>query len=159
MQLSEQGRLDLNDKVSKHLDFSLANSFPEPVRIKHLMAHTAGFEELNTGTFARTALEITPLGEYLSTSIPAIVRPPGQQTAYSNYGAALAGYIIERVTGQPWSDYVDQNVLQPLGMNATNTHHNLNADFAERHAKSYSYHAGAFEAMGYQFFIWPRRAL
>jgi CubicO group peptidase (beta-lactamase class C family) len=57
-----------------------------------------------------------PLGQYLKTHIPRRIYPPGTVPAYSNYGAALAGYIVERVSGKPFNDYVDENIFKPLGM-------------------------------------------
>ena len=83
--------------------------------------------------------------------LPARVRPPGEHVSYSNYGASLAGYIIERVSGLSWADYVDENILKPLQMNSTNTQSSLVADFSERHATGYKYRAGRFIATPFWF--------
>jgi beta-lactamase family protein len=80
------------------------------------MDHTAGFEDRIIGTGARTAADVTPLGRYLAEQMPARIRPPGQIGAYSNYGAALAGYVVAQVSGQPYDAYVQQRLLSPLGM-------------------------------------------
>ncbi len=56
------------------------------------------------------------LFKFRRTHDPACVRPPGEYSSYSNYGATLAGYIVERVSGLPYDDYVGQNILTPLIM-------------------------------------------
>ena len=144
MQLVEQGKLDLEDDVNSYIDFQIPATFEEPIRIRHLLAHTPGFEEKGIGSTARTAEDLLPLGEYLGAMQPARVRPPGEHVSYSNYGASLAGYIVERVSGLSWADYVDENILKPLQMNSTNTQSPLVADFSARHAIGYKYQAGRF---------------
>ncbi|MEZ5557623.1 MAG: serine hydrolase domain-containing protein [Pseudomonadales bacterium] len=151
MQLVEQGRMGLDDPVQDYLDFELASTFAEPIRVRHLLTHTAGFEERGTGTAARSAAELTPLGSYLAENQPALVRPPGQQASYSNYGAALAGYLIERVSGQSWADYVDDHILEPLAMTSTNTHSEMADALRARHATSYRFRAGRFEPLDYLY--------
>lgn len=151
MQLVEQGRLDLEGDVNTYIDFQIPATFEEPIRIKHLLTHTPGFEEKGTGGSAKTVDDLMPLGEYLATVIPARVRPPGEHASYSNFGAALAGYIVERISGQTWADYVDEHILKPLQMNSTNTQDQLNVDFAERHAVSYTYQAGRFKSTDFEF--------
>jgi CubicO group peptidase (beta-lactamase class C family) len=151
MQLDEQDRLDLEDDVNTYIDFQIPATFEEPIRIKHLLTHTPGFEEKGTGGSTETVDDLMPLGEYLATVIPARVRPPGEHASYSNFGAALAGYIVERISGQTWADYVDEHILKPLQMNSTNTQDQLNVDFAERHAVSYTYQAGRFKSTDFEF--------
>ena len=151
MQLVEQSKLDLEDDVNSYIDFQIPATFEAPIRIKHLLAHTPGFEEKGIGSRARTAEDLLPLGEYLATMQPARVRPPGEHVSYSNYGAALAGHIIERVSGLSWADYVDENILKPLQMNSTNTQSPLVADFSARHAIGYKYQAGRFVSTPFAF--------
>jgi len=116
MQLVEQGKLDLDADVNTYLEFKIPATFPEPITLNHLMAHTSGFEDRTFGMQPATTEQLTPLGDWLKTHLPARVRPPGQLSAYSNYGAALAGYIVERVSGMLFDDYLDKNILVPLGM-------------------------------------------
>jgi hypothetical protein len=79
------------------------------------LTHTAGFEEQLKDLF--TAEKRSPnLENYLKTHIPKRIFAPGTTPAYSNYGATLAGYVVERVSGQPFNDYIQQNIFQPLGM-------------------------------------------
>jgi CubicO group peptidase (beta-lactamase class C family) len=125
MQLVEEGRLDLNADVNRYLTaFQIpatlrpaqGKAFPEPITLAHLMAHTAGFEEIGLGTFVRTAAEIPPLAEHLQRNMPARVRPPGVISAYSNYGVALAGHIVSQVAEMPFEQYVEERIFAPLQM-------------------------------------------
>ncbi len=103
MQLAEQGKVNLHADVSTYLKtFHLPATYPQPITLAHLLTHTAGFEDRGTGTFAQTTSDLEPLGQWLAVHIPARVRPPGELTAYSNYGGALAGYIVEQVSGLPF---------------------------------------------------------
>ena len=153
MQLVEQGELDLDDPVARHLDFAIPDTFDEPIRIRHLMSHTAGFEERATGTAARSADALRPLRTYLVEDMPRRMRPPGTHAAYSNYGSALAGYVIERVTGQDWTDYVAGHILEPLGMTATTAVDVMPEALRRRHALSYRYRAGRFEPIDYLYVV------
>ncbi len=117
MQLVEQGKLNLDADVNTYLtEFKIPATFPQPITLRNLMTHTPGFEEKGIGTFVADFADLRPLGEYLANNIPARVFPPGQICAYSNYGASLAGYIVARVSGQPFEEYVADHILAPLGM-------------------------------------------
>jgi CubicO group peptidase (beta-lactamase class C family) len=85
----------------------------QPITLAHLLTHTAGFEERNLGNMG---VRPEPLGDYLATHQPARVRPPGRLPSYSNYGLALAGYIVELRAGMPFERYVEERVFGPLGM-------------------------------------------
>lgn len=116
MQLVEQGLLDLHADVNEYLDFTILATFPEPVTLAHLLTHTAGFEDVPDLLFVLSPDEMLPLDEYLKQYQPLRVFPPGEVNAYSNYGAALAGYIVERVSGEPFDAYVENHIFAPLGM-------------------------------------------
>ncbi|NIO70706.1 MAG: serine hydrolase, partial [Anaerolineae bacterium] len=116
MQLVEQGKLDLDADVNTYLDFRIPDTYPQPITLKHLLTHTAGFEDLWFEAFAWDADGLMPVGEWLASHIPARVRPPGEVAAYSNYGAMLAGYIVARVSGQPYEQYIQEHIFDPLGM-------------------------------------------
>jgi CubicO group peptidase (beta-lactamase class C family) len=115
MQLVERGRLDLDADLHTYLDdVRLPATHPQPLTLAHLMAHAGGFEVPE-----RLWAEGPPpdsLTEYLRRRMPARVRPPGELSAYSDYGTALAEHIVERVSGLPFERYLLENVLEPLGM-------------------------------------------
>ena len=117
MQLVEKELLSLDDDVNKYIpDFQHENNYPQPVTIGNLLTHTAGFDERFIGMQALSASDVIPLGEYLAARMPARVLPPGEVMSYSNHGYALAGYLVELVAGIPFSQYMDENILQPLAM-------------------------------------------
>lgn len=115
MQLVEQGKLNLDHNVNDYLDFTIPDAFGQPITLKNLLTHTPGFEEAikDLITFR---VENPNLGDYLKTHTPLRIYPPGTVPAYSNYGAALAGYIVERVSGRPFNEYLEENIFKPLGM-------------------------------------------
>ena len=117
MQLYEQGKLQLDEDVNAYLTaFKIPATFPQPVTVRSLMAHTSGFDERGIGMAARTAKEWQPLGDYLKQRMPPRVRPVGEASSYSNHGVGLEGYIVEQVSGVQFNDYVVQNIYKPLGM-------------------------------------------
>lgn len=153
MQLAEQGKLDLDADVNTYLDFKIPATFPEAITIKNLLTHTAGFEDIGQDLFKLRAEEIQTLGQYLTTHIPARVFPPGKLAAYSNYGAALAAYIVERVSGLPFTEYVEKNIFTPLGMSHATFLQPLPADLAGDLSSGYNfvngdYIKGSFEFVG-----------
>ena len=152
MQLVEQGRLDLDADVNTYLDtFRIPDTFDEPVRMRHLLSHTAGFEDRAIGTSAISLSRRKPLAQYLEEQMPARVRPPGTQVAYSNWGTSLAAYIVARISGEQWSDYVDRHILMPLHMRSTNTHTEPRPELAERLATSYSWQRGELQPREYDY--------
>ncbi|MBA3564984.1 MAG: beta-lactamase family protein [Gammaproteobacteria bacterium] len=116
MQLVERGKLDIERDVNAYLDFDIPSRDGEPVTLRDLLTHTPGFEERVKGLFLAEAEDIEPLGETLKRWTPERIYPPGQTPAYSNYGTALAGYIVERISGQSFDDYIEQHIFEPLGM-------------------------------------------
>jgi CubicO group peptidase (beta-lactamase class C family) len=115
MQLFEQGKLDLDRDVNDYLDFKIPDAFGKPITLKNIMTHTPGFEEQIKDLF-KVGGDPPNLGEYLKTHIPGRIYPPGTVPAYSNYATAVAGYIVERVSGRPFNQYIEENVFKPLGM-------------------------------------------
>ncbi len=116
MQLVEQGKIDLNRDVNDYLDFKIPATFGKPITMKDLMTHTPGFEETLKELFVAKSADMRPLQDYIHQHLPEEIFPPGTTPAYSNYGAALAGYIVQRVSGMPFDDYIDKNIFEPLGM-------------------------------------------
>ncbi|MFV9504201.1 MAG: serine hydrolase domain-containing protein [Oscillochloridaceae bacterium umkhey_bin13] len=116
MQLVEQSKLDLHADVNDYLDFELRRTFAQPITLHHLLTHTAGFEDEAHSLFVASESELLSLREHLIRYQPARVYLPGNVMAYSNYGTALAGYIVERVSGQSFESYLTDHILRPLGM-------------------------------------------
>jgi len=117
MQLAERGLLNLDDDVNKYLTlFQLEASYPKPVTVANLLTHTGGFDNRVIGYVARSAAAVAPLGSYLAARMPPRVLPPGEMFSYSNHGIALAGYLVEVISGVPFTQYIEENILQPLGM-------------------------------------------
>jgi CubicO group peptidase (beta-lactamase class C family) len=116
MQLVEQGKLNLDRDVNDYIDFKIPATYPQPITLRHIMTHTAGFEESIKDLIMPEGSPLTPLGSYLPQHIPKRIFAPGTVPAYSNYAATLAGYIVERVSGRPFNDYVAENIFVPLGM-------------------------------------------
>lgn len=118
MQLIEQGKISLEADVNDYLhDVSIPEAFDGPVRVKHLLAHTPGFEDAGLGhIFEHNPEDVLSLKEYLLRYQPKRVRPAGKVFAYSNYGTALAGQIVENVSGMRFEDYIQAHIFKPLGM-------------------------------------------
>ncbi len=117
MQLVEDGRLDLHADVNRYLThFQVDGGFAQPVTAAHLLTHTAGFDERDIGAAARSPEEVLPVCEYLAERLPPRVRPPGELIAYSNHGTALAGCLVEEISGMPFADYVERHLFRPLNM-------------------------------------------
>ena len=147
MQLAEQGKLDLDADVNTYLDFRIPDTYPAPITLKHLMTHTAGFEDQWFEYFAWDADGVMPVGEWLSTHIPARVRQPGEVAAYSNYGAMLAGYIVARVSGQPFEQYIQDHIFEPLGMERSYANLLLPPDLRAHTSKGYWSSDGVSQAV------------
>jgi CubicO group peptidase (beta-lactamase class C family) len=146
MQLVEQGKLDLDADVNSYLKtFKIPATFPEPITMRHLLTHTPGFEDQGLGLFARDPAELKPLRKSLAAKIPARVRPAGSLSSYSNYGTALAGLIVEEVSGVPFAEFVEQNILRPLGMEHSTFREPLPAELAPDMAVGYQWKKGRFE--------------
>ncbi|MEO8448995.1 MAG: serine hydrolase domain-containing protein [Gemmatimonadota bacterium] len=146
MQLVEQGKLDLDTDVNHYLKtFQLPNTFPEPITLRHLMTHTAGFQEGFIGYYVgNDSAHIRSIEETLRYHIPARVRPPGQLASYSNYGAALAGLIIEQVSGEQFAEYIERHIYEPLGIRYATFREPLPAALRSHAVIGYARENGAF---------------
>jgi CubicO group peptidase (beta-lactamase class C family) len=151
MQLWEQGRLDLDQDVNTYLDFEIPATFPEPITLTHLLTHTAGFEDRARGLFATGEEDMVPLAEVMAQNVPARVWPPGEVSAYSNYGAGLAGYIVERVSGLPFEEYVEQHIYGPLGMNYSTFRQPVPPEFEADLAVGHSFDSGVHHVQEFEW--------
>src|SRR5216110_2997539 len=116
MQLVEQGKLDLDRDVSGYLDFAIPKTYPEPVTLRQLLTHTAGFEDTLKNLFVAHESDLKPLRTYLVNQMPPRIFSTGKVVSYSNYGFTVAGYIVERASGEKFERYVDNHILKPLRM-------------------------------------------
>jgi CubicO group peptidase (beta-lactamase class C family) len=145
MQLVEQGKLDLDADVNTYLDFRIPDTFPQPITLRHLMNHTAGFEDLYVDFVTLEVEDQAPPGEWLASHLPGRVHPPGEIAAYSNFGAALAGYIVARVSGQSYDEYIQEHILNPLGMAHTTAIATLHTEVGAYESVGYLYKDGALQ--------------
>lgn len=129
MQLWEQEKIDLDTDIREYLpDGFLTNlKYDTPITMLHLMNHTAGFQEVYTDIFIKEQEAILTLGDTLRAHEPEQIYEPGEVTAYSNWGVALAAYIVEQISGKSFDEYVHQYIFEPLGME----HSALSADLSD----------------------------
>lgn len=119
LQQMEKGKFKLDDPVGKYLDFQIQNDDPKnPVTFRHLLTHTSGL----TGDFGAVPVwsnkAPTELGEYLRTSLK-VEHPPMTKVEYSNSAFTLVGYLVERLSGVPYRQYIQENIWGPLEMTST----------------------------------------
>jgi len=143
MQLAEQGIVDLDEDVNTYIKgFRIPPTYPEPITLRRLLTHTAGFDERNLGMSEFGSRVYPRLGEYLAAELPPRIRPAGQEIQYSNHGVALAGYVVECASGMPFADYVAEKILAPLGMERSDFR--LTPDIEQRLSSSYQWRRGKY---------------
>jgi len=125
MQQVELGKLDLDRDVNDYLDFKIPSTYPKPITLRDIMTHTPGFEETVQELFVPDASDLTPLDQYVKAHLPIRIFPPHTTPAYSNYATTLAGYILQRVSGEPFDEYVEHHIFQPLKMSHSTVHQPL----------------------------------
>lgn len=117
MQLVEEGVLDLDTDMNEYLKgIRIPDTYDEAVTLRHVMTHSAGFEDHVVGLFSNREEDLRPLAEVLAEQLPARVRPPGEVASYSNHATALAALVVQQVSGVPWDEFVQARILDPLGM-------------------------------------------
>ncbi|HEY6951885.1 MAG TPA: serine hydrolase domain-containing protein [Bacteroidota bacterium] len=144
LQLVERGVLDMHRDINSYLTrFKVEDRFATPITLRHLLTHTAGFDDRSIGKSAWTQETQVPLGDFLATRLPRRICAPGEVYMYSNFSNALAGFVVEEAAQQDYAEYVRHNILEPLGM--TKSDYRLRPDLQPLLAQCYS-HAG----VGYQ---------
>ncbi len=114
----EDGKLDMNTDVSVYLGKN-SPKLKYPVTMQNLLTHTAGFEEIVTGMAVKNVSDTEPLSETIIKYAPEQISKPGEVSSYSNYGIALAAYVIECATNEDFAEYCMDNIFLPLRMNRT----------------------------------------
>jgi CubicO group peptidase (beta-lactamase class C family) len=117
VQLADRGQLDLNADVNRYLKTTKVPPGPM-VTARHLLTHTAGFDELRGRLLESADQRVQPLDRFLASRLVR-VRPPGELTSYSSFGITLAGLLVEDVSGLPFERYLAANIWAPLKMNHT----------------------------------------
>jgi CubicO group peptidase (beta-lactamase class C family) len=145
MQLAEQGKIELDADVNTYLDFDVPGTFPQPITLKHLMTHTSGFGERWLESLVSDDSELMSEREWLVSNMPARIFAPGEAVGYSNYNAMLAGYIVSRVSGQPYSQYVQEHILDRLGMSHSTATSPAPPQLQEHLSVGYTYADGGFK--------------
>ena len=125
MQLEEQGKLNLDTDVNQYLDFQIRAKFNRPITLRNLMTHTGGFEEVLDDIILTDSHKAVSLRDDLFHNQPLRLFPPGEIPAYSNYGVGLASYIVQRASGEPFEQYVEEHIFAPLGMTHSSFHQPL----------------------------------
>lgn len=161
MQFVEAGKLDLNTDINRYLDFEISpqlakplrNTTTKPITMTHLMTHTPGFEDHPDMLFRLSEEDLLILNKYIKNYLPARIFPAGEVAAYSNYGTALAGYIVERLSGQPFSDYVEKNIFTPLNMNNSTFRQPPTVNSPARIAKPYRFINGSYTEASFEYLL------
>ncbi|MBS9464365.1 beta-lactamase family protein [Flagellimonas sp. 389] len=118
LQLKDENLIDLHKDVNQYLkSVKVTDTYNEPITASHLMAHSAGFDEL-TGRRVFKQDQKIPLETFLNGKLIRL-REPGIVSAYSTFGIALAGLLVENISGLSLEDYMKRNIWQPLGMSMT----------------------------------------
>lgn len=137
MQLVEQGKLDLNADINRYLDFRIPEPYGRPITLTDLMTHRAGFEEGLKNAIVAEPSDLEPLDVFVKRHVRPVLFAPGSVPAYSNYGTALAGYIVQRVSGERFDDYVEHHIFAPLAMRNSTFRQPLPAGWGRNMSKGY----------------------
>jgi len=158
MQQVERGKLDLNADVNRYLDFKIPDFDGKPVTLANIMSHTAGFEEQVKDIITTKPENVVDYETLLKRWVPKRVYAPGSTPAYSNYATSLAGYIVERVSGEPLETYIERNIFAPLGMRHSTFRQPLPANL--KPLMSEGYKGGQDKPYGFEFIgPWPAGSL
>lgn len=118
LQLVEAGNLNLDQNIQTYLQED-GFDFQYPITLHQLLTHTAGFEDLISGIAVNEPEKVLTLKESLLRYQPKQFIEPSKIISYSNYGIALAAYIVEKVSGIPFDQYAQTQIFTPLNMNHT----------------------------------------
>jgi CubicO group peptidase (beta-lactamase class C family) len=122
LKLRDEGKLSLDDPVSKYVpdlkDLPYPTTDSQPLNIRHLLTHSEGFPEDNPWGDRQLAQSDQTMRNWMRGGIP-FSTSPGTAFEYSNYGFAILGQIVTKASGRPYADYVRDNILRPLRMNAS----------------------------------------
>jgi len=149
MQQVEQGKVDLNADVNQYIDFKIPPYQGKPITVLDLMTHTPGLEEAVKDLITLDQKDYVQFDALLKRWVPNRIYAPGSTPAYSNYGASLAGYIVQRVSGLPFDTYVQRNIFARLGMAHATFSQPLPSNLKPLMAEGYI--SGKEKPYGYEF--------
>ncbi|MEG3089243.1 serine hydrolase domain-containing protein [Sphingomonas sp. PB4P5] len=150
MQQIERGNVSMDADVNQYIDFKVPAFEGKPITVRDLFQHTEGMSDVG-GIIIPDPAKVEPFGKWIATHIPRRVWAPGTETSYSNWGAALAGYIVERVSGEPFATYTERHIFRPLGMSSTTFLETFDAPMRLRSALGYKLENGRFVANGIEY--------
>ncbi|AKN30203.1 hypothetical protein Ccar_04940 [Clostridium carboxidivorans P7] len=127
MQLYEQGKVDLKADVNKYLKgYSLKNEYSNPVTVEQLLTHTSGIDDNRIADLSKDKKDLVSMNDFLKKHLPKVVRKPGTIINYSSYDTALAGGIVEQISGKPLNSFIENNIFKPLEMNNSTLNRDMN---------------------------------
>ena len=139
----ERGKVDLDAPIGRYIDIPVPTVGDRPIRVRDLFSHSPGLSDVDD--FIRRPPSMPePYAIWMKAHVPRAEWAPGTEIAYSNYGAAIAGYIVERVSGEPFANYVDRHVLKPLGMTSTTFSEPLSPAMEARMAAGFTLEGGRY---------------
>jgi CubicO group peptidase (beta-lactamase class C family) len=151
MQLYERGQIDLNDDVNKYLrDFQIPDDGLGPISFADLLAHSSGLEGAIENRTDQASAYVS-LETYISRHHPRRNAPAGETIEYSNLGYDLMGYLVQEISGQPFAEYVEQNLFRPLTMDRSTFEQVLPDRLAGDVAQRYQFANGAFSPLGLMY--------
>ena len=119
LQQVEEKKISLNDDVNTYLEgWEIRNPFDQVVTPFQLLTHSAGFNDHFVNYMAKSNAEVESLGEHLPKNMPSVFQSPGTEINYSNYSYALAGHLVEQVSGNSFEAYIQSHILDPLKMSS-----------------------------------------
>jgi len=149
LQLVDRKAIDINADVNKYLtSLQVSSKFEKATTSAHLLNHSAGFDELR-GRVVYDSTQSIPLGMFLKNRLIQI-REPGVVSSYSSYGIALAGLLVEDVSGMGLEDYMRENIWKPLGMSMTSM--KLTKQIEEHVSWGYEYRNGINLPMPWEYY-------
>jgi len=164
----EQGRMRLDAPVDTYLPPALKTEdprFSQPISLADLMDHSAGYENRDIGRLFAAEAGLRPLEDYLTDNRPARVRPPGEFSSYSNYGAALAGFAAAHVAGVSFEDLMERDITVPLGMASTTFREPykareglpapMSSQLAQRLSDGFVWAAGRYQPQPFEHILTP----
>lgn len=152
MQLVEQGKIDLNADVNTYLEgVKVPEKYGQPITMANLMTHTPGFDDNVIGLFGLRDGELPSLFEVIQAEMPKRVRRPGTFASYSNHGTGIAALIVEQVSGVPWEQYIQENVLDPLGMKQISFSMPIPEPLVFDLSQGYRYRNGVYAPQDYEY--------